>query len=470
MSDGSFPLQPLINGQFLTGDRTGIQRAGQASVGMSIATLWRRMLIGVLLLDLPLQIDTFLFHDLEEARFGAISGFNISLTTICLFFLYLQWLPGQIVASQPIQFSRALLAYLTIVGISILWATDRNRVLFELFVLIQASLIFVYVVNNTGTRSDLFFAMTILAIGLIIEAAAMIGVRLIGHEISLGPIALSISELDNRVAGSFGSPNVAASYIAALLAPCLSLFFVPCSGRLKCLAVMAIFLGSIALVLTMSRGGWMAAAFSMAAVCFIAFHKGWMSGRVFAVLVILAGLLVAGCLPILANRLFGDDGGSAVSRVPLNDISRIMIAENPMGVGANNWDIIGQRFAERVDYREEWFYTVHNKYMLVCSELGWLGLMAFLAFMGSILVCGWRSCYQNPGPMSPLAVGFAAALTGQMVHMAFDIFNSRGQVQLICLMAALVVASANLSNLYDNQAESIELTPHPGNVSPGLES
>lgn len=470
MSDGSFSLRPLITDQHLAVARANVQYAEPTTVRSSMARLWRRMLVAVLLLEIMLQVDMFLFHDLEDARFGALSGFNISLSGICLLLLYLQWLPGQIVGSRPIQFSRTLLAYLAIVACSILWATDRNRVLFELFVLFQAFLIFVYFVNNTESRSDLLFVMLILVIGLIIEAAAMIAVRIVGYEVSLGPVAFSISEVDNRVTGSFGSPNVAASYIAALLAPCWSLFFTPCSRLLKSLAAVAIVLGSIALVLTMSRGGWMAAAFSMAAFCIIAFHKGWMSGRLFAMLATSTGLLAIGFLPILADRLLGDDGGSAAARVPLNQISRMMIAENPLGVGANNWDIIGQRYAERAGFREEWFYTVHNKYMLVWSELGWIGLIAFLAFMGTTLACGWRSCYRNTGSFSPLSIAFAAALAGLMIHMAFDIFNSRAQVQMICLVAGLAVASANLVFIRDAESETSSPAGQQGNFPPVIES
>jgi hypothetical protein len=41
---------------------------------------------------------------------------------------------------------------------------------------------------------------------------------------------------------------------------------------------------------------------------------------------------------------------------------------------------------------------------------------------------------------SPVALALTAGLLGQMVHMSVDIFQSRPQVQLLWLVAALLVA------------------------------
>jgi hypothetical protein len=47
--------------------------------------------------------------------------------------------------------------------------------------------------------------------------------------------------------------------------------------------------------------------------------------------------------------------------------------------------------------------------------------------------------------LAPLALGFTAGLIGQTVHMNADIFQSRPQVQLLWLVAALLVAMESVA-------------------------
>ena len=140
------------------------------------------------------------------------------------------------------------------------------------------------------------------------------------------------------------------------------------------------------------------------------------------------------------DRLISDDNGSAESRVPLMNLAFRMIGDNPiLGVGANNFS------AAMVDYltpefRKGFFYTVHNKYLLVWSEIGPGGLLAYLAFFLGILRMG-RACWKQGDPiLSTLALGMTVALVGDMVHQSVEILQDRGITQLLWLIAGLVVA------------------------------
>ncbi len=225
-------------------------------------------------------------------------------------------------------------------------------------------------------------------------------------------------------------------------------------------------------MLTMSRGGWLAAAVSVAIFGLFAIRNGWMSKWMIVLMLILTVALIQPFSQILSHRLFGDDGGSALARLPLVELSRLMVADHPLGVGANNWDVVAGSYAQSARYREAWFYLVHNKYLLVLAELGWLGLIAFAGFLVSILTLGWRAYRQTQQFdksidcrfWSPLAIGLTAAFLGQTIHMSFDIFNSRAQIQMICLVAALICSvfvavgkSAN-ENPQDEQASIQEAT------------
>ncbi len=213
-------------------------QAGDSQVGRRVA-IWRRLLLGVVVLEIPLQLDTYLFHDLDDAQFGAISGFNISITTFCLALLYLQWLPRTIVESAPVYLNKWLTALLALTALSVLWAADSERTLFELFLLLQAFLIFAYIANNVSTRSDIMFVLKLSLIGLAFQGALMVATRVIADDIRVGPVEFRFYSGSKRVTGSFGSPNVASSFIALLFAPALSLLVMPVSRKVKLLSLAA---------------------------------------------------------------------------------------------------------------------------------------------------------------------------------------------------------------------------------------
>lgn len=436
-----------------------IMRAEDARVGSTLATLSRRILLAIVLLETSLQIDTFLYHDAATAEYGAISGFNVSVTTVCLLLLYVQWLPRTLVESRPIKFSTMLVLYFAIAALTAFWAFDQSRAVYELFLVGQAVLLFFYLVNHLETRSDLVFVIGLLAVGLLVQGMMMIAAKFLVDDIVVGPWEFHYHSQTHRVSGSFDSPNVASSYIAMLLAPSLSLFLARDPKVLRLLALAALLVGSAGLVLTMSRGGWLAATVSIVVFVLVAHRKRWLSYWFLATFV-LSGLVLAAVLsPVLIDRLLGDDRGSAAARIPLNEITQTIIYENPMGVGVNNWDVAASPLAMQTDYREAWYYTVHNRYLLVCAEIGWLGLFAYIGFLLSIVVLGSRTVVQGNSDVALLTLGLLAAFIGQIVHMFFEVFNSRTQIYMIVLIAALIFAAAHLRNEQPTQKDQTAVAP-----------
>ncbi len=438
VKNGSLSLRPVTGQQVV--DREGFLRAERTRVGAWLASIWTYGLLAAILIEIPLQLDSYYLYDQTDARFGAISGFNLSLTTVCLILLYAQWLPRLVVESQSIRVSKPLAVYLAIVASSILWTGDKSRTVFEAFLLFQAFLIFVYLVNNLKTKRDILFVITFLAIGLAIQGTLMSATKVLSNDIQLGPIPFDYLDRTGRVAGSFGSPNVAASFIALLFVPCLSLLLMDVSRPLKLIALFAISISSFAIVATLSRGGWLATGISMTIFGIVALRNGWLSRWILAFLLLMAVVAAVVFYEPLASRLLGDDGGSINSRTPLMELSGNLILEYPFGVGANTWDLAVEQQAASGNYRGDWFFFVHNKYLLVLAEIGWIGFFAFMAFLGSTVLTGWRGLKSCEPGLAPLLLALTAAFVGQTFHMAFDIFNSRVQVQMICLVAGLIFA------------------------------
>jgi putative inorganic carbon (HCO3(-)) transporter len=256
---------------------------------------------------------------------------------------------------------------------------------------------------------------------------------------------------DSRFGGTIGGPNTAAAFFSLLIVPSIAMVSARVTRRTKRIAIVAAMVATLALILTVSRGGFLALVVSFLFLALTATKRGWISPKIpiaFAIVLVLLALPLGGRL---ANRLTKNDQGSASGRVPLIHLAVSVIRDHPvLGVGANNLGLTFPKYAGP-QYDQDWIYTVHNKYLLVWAEAGIGALVAFLWFLGSTLRRGW-SLWRTGDPLvAPIALGLTAGVIGQMVHMNVDIFQSRPQVQVLWLVAALLVAMQN-ARLEDRQA------------------
>ena len=149
----------------------------------------------------------------------------------------------------------------------------------------------------------------------------------------------------------------------------------------------------------------------------------------------------------VAERLSGDETNAIHGRIPLLQLAWQIICDHPvLGVGINNDALVTDQYAVLPQFRGEWLYMVHNKYLLEWAELGLFGLAVFVWFLVSTLRAGWRVWQSQDALLAPLALGLAAAILGQMIHMLFDIFNSRPQIQSLWLYAGLLMAMSRLED------------------------
>jgi len=415
----------------------------------------RKVLLGIIILDIPFQLDIHLGYRPEAAELGAIGGFGISATTVSLAVLYAVWLCKLLTRWEPrarplLHASVPLVLYLAFSTLSMLVARDVELSLFEVFLLLQMFLLYVYIIGTVRTREDILFIVTMLLIGLVLESVVMIGLQSFGQNFNIAGVSsrIDVSKgaigLGYRIAGTVGSPNVAASYLSLLLAPAISLLLTRLGRWYKWLAALAFGLGGAALLLTLSRGGWVSFTFSITILCLLAWRRGWLPRSVTLTIGVVAVLLCLLFGDVIVARLVGYDLGSAQSRVPLMKLGLRVIMDNPvLGVGVNNFPIVMKQYI-RQEFGRAWLYAVHNKYLLVWAETGIGGLLAFIWFLLATIRRGWDCWNLKDRFLSPLALGFTAAIAGQMVHMFVDVFNSRPQVQLLWLVAGLITAMRSI--------------------------
>lgn len=417
----------------------------------------RKLLLALIILDIPLQLDIHPGYQTEAAGLGALAGWSISITTLSLVVLYGLWLGELVTRAEPrsrpsLRVSPPLALYLAFVVLSLVVARDVTLSMFEIFLLLQMFLLYIYIASTVRTRQDVVFIVTMLFIGLVLESLIMIGLGYTGQDFSIAGIsgridvARGAAEPFSRTAGTVGSPNTAASYLMLLLAPALSVLITPLGRGYKWLAALAFGLGGLSLILTLSRGGWIAFALSVTILCVSAWHRAWLPRTVPFILVVVVALAYLLLHPIISARLFGSDVGSSYSRIPLAKLAFRMIADNPvLGVGANNFGLATKEYITP-EFRGEFLWAAHNKYLLVWAEIGTGGVLAFIWFLLATVHQGWQGWKFSDRFLSPLALGFTAAVVGQMAHMFVDVFHSRPQVQLLWLIAGLLTAVSSMGS------------------------
>jgi O-antigen ligase len=411
----------------------------------------QRVLLAIVILDIPLQFGIHLFYREDDAALGALGGLSISATTLALAGLYLSWLIRTFANRNHAQRGAVnvnwpLVAYFAITLLSVFVAQDISLSLFEVCLLLEACLVYFYIAGNVRTREDVVFVVTALLAACLIESVVMIILRFTGIPSTIWGLPTHI-HIDSdpkegfmRIGGTVGSSNFAAAYLSISLTCAASVLFTNLGRFHKWLAAAVLGLGSIALILTFSRGGWLALALSLALLCFVTWRRRGLSLKAPIAVLMLLTLLYVPFHSLIGARLFGDDRGSAESRIPLMNLAFRIVEDHPMlGVGVNNFTVAMGPYLTS-EFREQFLFAVHNKYLLVLAETGIGGLIAFLSFFAGTVRKGWQCWNFQDRLLSPLALGFTAGIAGHMVHMTVDVFRGRPTQQLVWLIAGLLVA------------------------------
>lgn len=401
------------------------------------------LLVGAAILDTSIQVDTYMFYQDVWADVGAIGGINLSVATLSVILLFFLWLVEASVSlrpRKPIYFSLPLTLYMVIATTSWFVADQKLLAVNTLALLLHGYMLYVYLSNHIETREQLLYVMSLFAVATAIQGLAMIAVRIVGHDIVLGPVTAMVSD-EGRMGGTIGSPVTGGSFLAIMFAPVLSMLMIPIRRELKQLAVIALVLGTIGLVLTQTRGSFIGVGLSASLLVALMCLRGWLPLRIPLVLG-LVGITGAGLLQgQISDRIFGDDKGSAEGRLPLFRMAWQMICDHPIaGVGVNNCAASAGPYAARYEMRGEWFWTIHNRYLLEWVETGIFGLAALLWYLFDTIWTGWIGWLRRDRLLSPIALAITLAIAGQMIHMTVDVFNSRPQMQSLWTCAALLVA------------------------------
>lgn len=359
-----------------------------------------------------------------------IAGWRVSLFELTFIALLVMWL-GRLVLDRTTPFRffpRVSLPFAAMWLLSLL-STARSDLplvikLCTIWLVAESWLIFLYFANNLRERPQLITVALALIIAGSLQSLLGLGQYLSGSTLGLEIfgeaktfVQMRAGEgLVSRVSGTFGHPNNLGGYLAMVLQLNLALLFAPWRRAFK-LALAALLLLSVsALVLTLSRGAWLAFSLGALFTLFMCLTHRWRAKSMALIMaVILVGLFMlptSTLLEPMKRRLFQEDYGAAQSRVPLAIVALNIIRHHPwLGVGLTNYLAAAPTYdetPEAISY--EFPRPVHNEFLLIGAELGLPVLGLFLVILGVLWSGLWRAIFEKEEtPLPFLAMGLLGA-------------------------------------------------------------
>ncbi|MGI6066506.1 MAG: O-antigen ligase family protein [Bacillota bacterium] len=302
------------------------------------------------------------------------------------------------------------------------------------FVIFAFYIISLYVQNRFQTEKDveeLFFSAFLLSIG-----SAFIGVFENFHLINRDPVwwkylfglCTVIENEENllRITGTFGNPNLAASWYAVMvLVGCY--FAERKSGRHKLLVIIGTVFCAAVLIMTESRGALVGLFFGLFIYAF-AFRNG--RSRIMRVLLVLCGLVLAFTYPTWFPR--GDFLPSSIDlRQAIWGNCFNMFLKKPV----TGWGLMGIYFADSNVYQYLRVLHAHNVILSLMTMLGSIGLAIF-AWMEWNLLQDINFLKEKKCRLVPLLAGIHAIFIG---HGLFDFTIMGQQIGILFIACSAII-------------------------------
>ena len=211
----------------------------------------------------------------------------------------------------------------------------------------------------------------------------------------------------NAPTALYNNPNYVAMYMEPAVAVATGFVLFATATRWRLFGIVWLGITGIALILTFSKGGYVALA--ALAVLVIAAVPRW---RLPLFVGLAAVALALSRVPLVAERL-ATLYGSMIARAVIYGATIEMLKQSPiLGVGLGGYNYLF-RHHQPTPYP-------HDIWLSMWVELGLLGLVAFVAILGVLLVRGIRRWPAVPRPERAAYWGSLAALGTIVVHGFVD--------------------------------------------------
>lgn len=367
-------------------------------------------------------------------------------------------------------------AALTFAGLlSATFAIEIRPVLTRAMFVPISGLVFWWVISRLRTRQHVERALVVMQWGAVLGAAfgiaQMVGIAVFKRNIdlgflrefgnpefeySVGPPMLHQLTTTFRANGLFNDPNIFAGYLACLLPVLASLVLGPwaASSRRRSIgALIALALCALALVLTLSRSGFLAAAIGLMVLLLL--RPEWLSAprlwiglsAMFTAVIAaasVAGVQVVLILVRLASSFASHDVSARTHERAFTFAWELFTRYPITGVGLRNFAV---HYAREVEPRSTGMMA-HNAFMGWLAETGIIGAAVMVALLVAVLGPPVRAMrdptlrQRDPG-LHALLAGFLGAIAALVVTNIFYDFWLR---TFVWVMLGLAVVVARLAS------------------------
>lgn len=285
-------------------------------------------------------------------------------------------------------------------------------------------------VRGVGLSIAMHFGMTLLQVG----SGGTIALQGIKMSVDAHVSFASAGLLDvYRPSGLLAHPNALADYLVLFLPAGLGGLMLSQAdlGARRWPWRAAVGAASLMLVLTLSRGGWIALAVGMAFYLWGGYRRGVVT--LHQVQRVVAGAAVATVIVLLAFptvylRLSEGDNQSTRSRLLMADQALLIIERHPVagvGLGVYNW-AAQRNVPQSYDRISEAFRAellrnlVHNKYLLLTAETGVIGLLLFVNVFRVSVWRLWRERFGADKLRQVMSLGLVAGIVAQLVTFMLE--------------------------------------------------
>ncbi|HEY9645340.1 MAG TPA: IctB family putative bicarbonate transporter, partial [Chroococcidiopsis sp.] len=259
-----------------------------------------------------------------------------------------------------------------------------------------------------------------------------------------------------RVYSYLGNPNLLAAYLIPAVAFSAAAIFAWKNWTAKALALTMTLINSACLILTFSRGGWI--AYVVAGFVFLLLLVHWFTiylprfWRIWALPIVLgasAALVVVAVITVapLRDRVLsifaGREDSSNNFRLNVWAAVKEMIRDRPiLGIGPGNdaFNRVYPRY-QRAGYTALSAYSI---FLEILVETGVIGMTCFLWLLLVTLNIGWTQIQrlrQQANPQGFWLIAAIAAICGMLSHGLVDTVWYRPQVSTLWWLMLAVIAS-----------------------------
>lgn len=283
-----------------------------------------------------------------------------------------------------------------------------------------------------------FYAFQLVRVIILAMAVARIapdseGLRWIAFGLSAGvtfQAAITISQKAGgaiQAAGTMGHQNLLGMMTNFVLLTLLAMLL---GGERSKLIMLGVISALVVIALGASRGTVGFAGLGLAIVFAMSFARGitahkW---RILGLSALALAMAAPTAYIMLEDRFAAQQtqSGAGEERRAFERAAQAMWRDHPMGVGANMYINVANSkgYSERAGVAWGWnsrSTNVHNAYLLIAAETGWVGLLSFIALFAAAIMTGLRFAFtRRRDPAGEIVLGWTAALIAVAAHNLYE--------------------------------------------------